>query len=384
MKNSKLTILALETSCDETACAIVEAPFRQGFGGVKVLANVVASSEEMHKKTGGIVPEVAAREQLSSIIPVVDTAMKNAELKIENVDAVAVTVGPGLVGSLLVGVETAKALAYVWEKPIIPVNHLVAHLYANYVSLNSKFQIPIFKQNQNSNFQTPKLPAIGLVVSGGHTDLVSIEVQENKMRKSIKIKWLGGTRDDAAGECLDKCARLLGLPYPGGPAIAAEAANFLKRSDHVDKQQGPTLPRPLMHEDTWDFSFSGLKTALRRTSTTLSVNAQGKPYSVSMLAFEVQEAIVEVLVSKLERAVKEFRPKSVLLGGGVAANSRLRESLNAKCKMLKANLFVPPKELCTDNAVMIGAAALRLATLAQGKLGISWKKVQVEPGMEIG
>ena len=186
-------ILGIETSCDETAAAVVEE-------GRRILSHVVASSVELHQKTGGIIPEIAAREQVKCIIPVINEAIESCQLKIENLSAIAVTVGPGLIGSLLVGVETARTLAYVWQKPIVPINHLIAHIYANF--LDSKFKI------QNSKL----FPAVALVVSGGHTDLV---LMENHGR----IKWLGGTRDDAAGECFDKCARILGLGYPGGPAI---------------------------------------------------------------------------------------------------------------------------------------------------------------------
>ncbi|OGY15982.1 MAG: tRNA (adenosine(37)-N6)-threonylcarbamoyltransferase complex transferase subunit TsaD [Candidatus Chisholmbacteria bacterium RIFCSPHIGHO2_01_FULL_48_12] len=341
-----MKILAIETSCDETAAAVIEGVAVTK--PVRILSNVVASSEEMHRQTGGIVPEVASREQLKAIIPVLDQALAEARIsksEIRNkIDAVAVTVGPGLIGSLLVGVETARALAYAWNKPLIPVNHLVAHLYANWVGA------------------VPELPAVGLVVSGGHTELVL-------MKDHGKLELLGRTRDDAAGECFDKCARLLGLPYPGGPAIAAAAAKILKRSDLVGKQQSPTLPRPLIRENTYDFSFSGLKTALRLASL-----AQGKPRE---LAHEVQEAIVEVLVERVVRAVEEFRPRSVLLGGGVAANLRLREELDHRCQMLDLRLFIPPKELCTDNAVMIGAAAF------YNYSPIPWQKVKANPGLEI-
>ena len=336
-----MKILAIETSCDETAVAVV-APIRQGYGRVKVLSNIVASSEEMHQKTGGIVPEVAAREQIRSIIPVIGQAVKNARLKIKNLDAVAVTVGPGLVGSLLVGVETARALAYAWEKPIIPVNHLIAHLYANWVN------------------DVPEFPAVGLVVSGGHTDLVL-------MQDHGKLKLLGRTRDDAAGECFDKSARILGLPYPGGPAIAAEAAQLIVKNEKLKIK----LPRPLMQEKTYDFSFSGLKTALLRQSAD-----QGKP---AELAYELQEAIVEVLVSKVMRAVDEFRPKSILIGGGVAANFRLRQKLQFSISNFQfpINLHIPPPNLCTDNGVSIGVAAYYNYT------PVSWQEVKVDPELEI-
>jgi len=344
-----MKILAIETSCDETACAVTEGGPSTS-SGLRILSNIVSSSEAMHRQTGGIVPEVAAREQLKAIIPIIDKAIQDSRFKIHDIDAMAVTAGPGLVGSLLVGVETARALAYAWGKPIIPVNHLVAHLYANFVS------------------EIPKFPAVGLVVSGGHTDLVFMEGHR-------KLRLLGTTRDDAAGECFDKCSRWLQLGYPGGPAIAAEAAKFLKRSDLVGKQQGPTLPRPMIDDDTYDFSFSGLKTALRRFAP------QGKPLQglVAEIAHELQEAIVEVLVKRVVRAVEEFKPKSVLLGGGVASNNRLRQLLKSEIRNSKheTKLFIPPIELCTDNAVMIGTAAF------YNYSPIPWQKVKANPGLEI-
>ncbi len=362
MKNNELKILAIETSCDETASAVVYgfSPTRP----VQVLSSVVASSEKMHVKTGGIVPEVAAREQLRSIIPVLEKTIYDLRFKIQEIDAIAVTVGPGLIGSLLVGIETAKALAYTWEKPMVPVNHLVAHLYANFIGEKSK------GKSQKSKLQIktknlPKFPALGLIVSGGHTELVLIKSHGS-------IKWLGGTRDDAAGECLDKCARLLGLGYPGGPAIAAEAERF-KIYDLRFKNK-IKLPRPLIYEDTLDLSFSGLKTAVLRMINEQKVMSNEKR---SEIAYELQEAVVEVLVAKLEKAVKQFKPKSVLIGGGVAANLRLREQLKAKCQMLNAKLYIPSVKLCTDNAAAIGVAAY------YNWSPLPWQKVVVDPGLEL-
>jgi N6-L-threonylcarbamoyladenine synthase len=311
-----------------------------------VISSVVASSEEMHKKTGGIVPEVAAREQVRSIIPVVKQAVYDSGLKIQELEAVAVTMGPGLIGSLLVGIETARALAYAWKKPIIPVNHLTAHLYANWVTQKT----------------IPGFPAVGLVVSGGHTDLVL-------MKSHKKLEWLGGTRDDAAGECFDKCSRLLGLGYPGGPAIAKKVMEGRIKDGEVKID----LPRPLKNSQDYDFSFSGLKTAVARQVAKVANVSEVS----GALADEIQEAIVEVLVAKVVRAVEEFRPKSVLLGGGVAANLRLSELLNKKLKAQKVKLFIPPPELCVDNAIMIAAAAFY-----RGKMK-KWEKVKVNPGLEI-
>ena len=320
-----MKILGIETSCDETAAAVVK-------DGRKILTNVVASSMELHQETGGIIPEVAAREQLKYIIPVIKKAIEKSEIKKEKLDAIAVTVGPGLIGSLLVGVETAKTLAFAWQKPLIPINHLQAHLYANWLH----------------NEKPPEFPALGLVVSGGHTDLVLIKNHQ-------QIKWLGGTRDDAAGECFDKCSRLLGLGYPGGPAISAAAEKFKIKNLKLKIK----LPRPMIHEDNFDFSFSGLKTAVLRQVSTPS-STQGAQDKLSKekkveLAYEIQEAITDVLVAKTKKAAEKYKVKSVLLAGGVTANPRLRKKF--ELSITNSKLFIPAPTLCTDNATFVAACA---------------------------
>jgi len=330
-----MKILGIETSCDETAAAVVE-------DGTKILSNVVASSAEMQAKFGGVIPEQAARQQVRSVIPVVQEALTSAKCLVPSaLDCIAVTVGPGLIGSLLVGVETAKTLSYLWKKPVIPVNHLVAHIYANWLG------------------QPPTFPALALVVSGGHTDLVL-------MKDHGKIEWIGGTRDDAAGEAFDKSARLLGLPYPGGPSIAAAAANFQPPAPNF---QLNLLPRPMIDEDNFDFSFSGLKTAVLRETEKLENRGEKLDKEVrswnksnlqtSRLAAETQEAIVDVLVKKTLDAVKKFKPKSLLLAGGVSANSRLREKfqLAINHQSLAIDFRVPDPKLCTDNAAYIASCA---------------------------
>ncbi len=328
-----MLILGIETSCDETAAAVVE-------NGAKILSNVVATSAEMHAKTGGIIPEQAARQQIKSILPVIDEALIKSGKRNAEIDAIAATVGPGLIGSLLVGVETAKALSFLWEKPLVPVNHLAAHIYANWLG--------------NSEHQTPQFPALALVVSGGHTDLVL-------MKGHGKLKWIGGTRDDAAGEAFDKTARLLGLPYPGGPAISSEAEKYLNQSSTTNHKPLKLFPRPLLSENNFDWSFSGLKTSVLRKTEILK-NKKTKKLSsdnISILAAEIQEAIADVLVEKTLGAVNKFRPKSLLLAGGVAANSRLRAKFKLKIEnsKLKIDFYVPPPSLCTDNAAYIAAFA---------------------------
>ena len=306
-----MKILGIETSCDETAAAVVE-------DGRKIISNVVSSSEAIHAKVGGVIPETAAREQLKYILPVIEEATKDTDF-----DAIAVTEGPGLIGSLLIGVETAKALAYGKNLPLIPVNHLVGHIYANWL-----------------NEEEPVLPAIALVASGAHSDIVL-------MKDHGKFEYLGGTRDDAAGEAFDKAARLLGLPYPGGPAIDREAK--LGTAGKIK------LPRPLRDEDTYDFSFSGLKTALRQiVAPNSQLPISNSKFPISDLAAEVQEAITDVLVQKTIRAANRNQVNSILLGGGVAANRRLREKLREKWS---GQLSIPEVKFSTDNAAMIAAAA---------------------------
>ena len=320
-----MIILGIETSCDETAASVVR-------DGREVLSHVLATSLEMHIKTGGVIPEQAAREQTKSIMPVIEMALKEGcgwdvdNLNSPPIDAIAVTVGPGLIGSLLVGVETAKSLGFIWGKPIVPVNHLVAHLYGNWLEQ-----------------EAPKFPAIALVVSGGHTDLVYIKDHGD-------IEYLGGTRDDAAGEAFDKTARLLGLKgFMGGPAIAAAAESFRKSGKKVSFK----LPRPMADSQDFDFSFSGLKTAVARLYSESPGIAQEE------LAYEIQEAATDVLVQKTMKAVEKYKPPTLLLGGGVAANSRLREKFELRIKNsgLHVNFRVPPIKFCTDNASYIASCA---------------------------
>jgi len=368
-----MKILAIETSCDETAAAVIE-------DGTRIISNVVASSKELHEKTGGIIPEVAAREQLKCIIPVIDEAISNASPRlitsyfsflISNIDTIAVTVGPGLNGSLLVGVETAKTIAYVTGKPVIPVNHILAHIYANWLmndlQLNSGDSYTKVVRRKN---RPPLLPAIALVVSGGHTELFLMKNHKN-------IKWLGGTRDDAAGEAFDKTARLLGLGFPGGPAIAAAAAQYQKSK--IKNQKEIRLPRPMISKDNLTFSFSGLKTAVMREINRLKLLKQLNNRTIQQIAYEIQESITDVLVEKTLTAVKKYKVKSVLLGGGVAANKRLTDKFRLKIEnfKLKINLHIPPSSLCTDNAAYIGSFAYF------HNKPVPWQKIQAQPDLTV-
>ncbi len=361
-----MNILAIETSCDETATAVVE-------DGTKIISNVVASSTQMHEKYGGIVPEVAARKQLESIIPVIAEALtplvKNGLSKQalqgqplqmalqQSIDAIAVTVGPGLIGSLLVGVETVKTIAFVTGKPIIPVNHVIAHMYANFIK-NDKREVISEKKNKI------QFPAISLVTSGGHTELY--------LMTSVKdLQWLGGTLDDAAGECFDKTARILGFGNGGGAAIQEAAKEckmpFGKTQDRQSAKCKIILPRPMIQDEGLNFSFSGLKTAVMREwkkhefhkATPCGVGfARGgfdKTELTNAFAFEIQEAITDVLVKKTIRAARKYQAKSILLSGGVSSNLRLREKFSILHSPF--SIHVPPAQLCTDNAVMIGSCA---------------------------
>ena len=304
-------ILGIETSCDETAAAVV-------VGGVNVLSSVVSSQVDLHARFGGVVPEIAGRAHVEMLTPVIAQAIVEAGIEDERIDAVAATVGPGLVGSLLVGVSAAKALALVWDVPFVAVNHLEAHLYA---ALLEEPEL--------------QLPVVVLLVSGGHTMLV-------EMQDHGKYRLLGQTIDDAAGEAFDKVARFLGLGYPGGPAI-----------DRIAMSGDPTaiaFPRAILDEGL-DFSFSGLKTAVvRYVRANPDVNTAD-------VAASFQQAVVDVLVTKARRAAAEVGAHGLCLGGGVAANSLLREEFLDVCEADGLHGFLPSRPMCTDNAAMIASAA---------------------------
>jgi N6-L-threonylcarbamoyladenine synthase len=325
-----MTILGIETSCDETAAAIIEGKKKH----VNLKATVLATSLALHAKTGGIIPEQAAREQAKFILPVITETLKKAygsPNNFEQIDAIAITYGPGLIGSLLVGVETAKTLAFVLNKPIIPINHMIGHIYANWITDKKPSEIPAF-------------PALALVVSGGHTDLLLIKAHGN-------IRLLGGTRDDAAGEAFDKIGRMLDLTYPAGPEI--------ERLARLGNPKRFRFPRPLLYENTYEFSFSGLKAAVLRQVNSLPDPKSFAPEIKEDIARATQDAIIEVLVKKTLRAAKEYQVKSILLSGGVAANQTLRDAFHTTTASegIKAKIFAPQKSLCTDNAAMIASAA---------------------------
>lgn len=357
--NKPKIILGIESSCDETSAAIIQ---RDG-NRVQILSNVIASSADLQAKYGGVVPEQAAREQLKSIIPVIQEALIQSNLYHPSsknhlpsstiyrpaIDAIAVTEGPGLIGSLLVGVETAKILALLWNKPLVPVNHLIGHFYANWIENQpTANSLPTTAKKAVSNKQLaishPIFPLIGLLVSGGHTDLVL-------MTGHGKYKYLGGTRDDASGEAFDKTARLLDLPYPGGPVIA-------KLAESGNPKKFP-LPRPMIHTADLDFSFSGLKTAVYNLIEQLKKDGGLSGQERADIAASIQEAVVDVLVAKTVKAAQIHQVDQIIVAGGVAANRKLAEKLvaTAQTKIPRADVLIPPPKLCTDNAAYIATAA---------------------------
>ncbi len=317
--------LGIETSCDETSVAIVR-------DGKKILSNIVYSSLEQHRPYGGVIPEIASRSHLETVLPCVEAALKKARLKINQIDLVAVTQGPGLLGSLLVGLSAAKALSLALKKPLVGVDHVLAHLYAGFL-MKKKI----------------KFPVLGLVVSGGHTLII-------RMDSARKHQILGKTLDDAAGEAFDKVAKLLGLEYPGGPEI-----------DRLSKGEDTNrffFTRPYMSHLSLDFSFSGIKTAVYYTVERHPKKNQMSLKDKKAIAAGFQEAVCDVLVQKSFRAVSQSKIKTLIVGGGVSANSRLRELFLKKSKSEKVQVLFPSMELCQDNAAMI--AALGTAVYREG------------------
>jgi N6-L-threonylcarbamoyladenine synthase len=312
-------ILAIETSCDETAAAIVE-------DGRHILSNVVASQVELHARYGGVFPEIASRAHIEAIVPVIEQAMREAYLGFDDLDGVAVTYGPGLAGSLLVGVNAAKGLALGRGLPLLGINHLEAHVYSHWLKV----------EGDGMARKALEFPLLALIVSGGHTELILVHDHG-------EYEYLGGTLDDAAGEAFDKVGRLLALPYPGGPAIqeAAQTGN----------PAAFRFPRAWLN-DSHDFSFSGLKTAVLRVVEVYSDPPQGK--LLADLASSFQEAVVDVLSAKTARAAEEFGVTAVLLCGGVSANHALQATTAERAGV---PVYYPPPILCTDNAAMVGACA---------------------------
>ena len=306
-------VLAIESSCDETSVSIIK-------DGKEDISTVISSQIDIHKLYGGVVPEIASRNHIKNITLVLEECLEKANMKIEDIDAIAVTYGPGLIGSLLVGLEAAKTLSFIYNKPLIPVHHIAGHIYANQLVKDFNF------------------PLLSVVVSGGHTELVL-------MKDHYNFEVLGHTLDDAIGECYDKVARSLGLAYPGGAKLDKLA--------HIGKHTYD-LPVPLK-DDSYNFSFSGLKSAV--INLIHNEEQRGHEINVEDLATSFQEVAVESIINKTKKAIEDFKVNQVLLAGGVAANSYLRERMEYLSKDHNIDLVVPPLTYCTDNAAMIGSAA---------------------------
>ncbi|MCB2209646.1 tRNA (adenosine(37)-N6)-threonylcarbamoyltransferase complex transferase subunit TsaD [bacterium] len=310
-------ILGIESSCDETAASVVS-------DGRVIHSSVVASQMDLHAQYGGVFPELASREHVKAIYAIVEQALQQAHLAIQDIDAIAVTRGPGLAGSLVVGVNMAKGLALATNKPLIGINHLEGHIYSAW----------LYPANTTPH-QAPRFPLLALLVSGGHSELVLV-------KDHLQYERLGGTLDDAAGEAFDKVARLLDLSYPGGPSI--------QKASHSGSATAFAFPRAMM-DGTWDFSFSGVKTAVLRM--TESLQEQGRSLPIEDLAASFQAAVVDVLVDKSLMAADEYDVQEIIVAGGVSANKRLRERMMAESKR---PVHIPPLSLCTDNAAMIAGA----------------------------
>jgi len=373
-----MRILGIDTSCDDTCVALLEIkPRTRTFGSVrgrdlrfKILNNVVSSQVKLHAKYGGVYPFLAKREHQKNLPIVFRKVTKGID--ISKIDLIGVTVGPGLEPCLWQGVNFAISIAEKLNKPLIPVNHIEAHILANWLQIqNTKYKIQ------------DTFPAICLVVSGGHTQLIL-------MKNIGQYKLIGETRDDAAGECFDKVARILGLGYPGGPIVAAEAATFNLKPLTLNLR----LPRPMIYQKNYDFSFSGLKTAVLYKVKDERFKMKDKKYIQAMCA-EVQQAIIDVLIHKTLKVARDFRAKTVILGGGVAANDELRRQfdLNLKSKILGAQpkdgrmrwvgcslkFLVPPKNLCTDNAAMVAVTAY----FHQKEAIKDWQKIEADANLKI-
>jgi len=324
-KNKSINILGIETSCDETAAAVVA-------DGRIVKSSVIASQTRLHEKYGGVVPEIASRAHIEKIYPVIKEAMAQADVAKDDIDAIGVANQPGLTIALVVGVTAAKTLSFAWEKPLIAINHLHAHV-----------------QSAMLSEKNPQLPAVALIVSGGHTCLYDYH-------SPLEPELLGHTIDDAAGEAFDKVATILKLPYPGGPSIekAAEKGN----------PKAIKFPRSMLGRDSLDFSFSGIKTAVLYYCHGQNMKGENKvdsmtPRQIADIAASFQAAVIDVLVKKTQRAAKKIGARTVLLGGGVAANNQLRTTLQQMCDLAvpPKKLLVAPKQYCTDNAVMVASLA---------------------------
>jgi len=365
-----MKILGIDTSCDDTCISVIKAQsskFKtQNF---EILSNIVSSQVKLHAKYGGVYPALAKREHIKNLPLVFRQATKG--IKPSEIDLISVTNGPGLEPCLWQGVNFARDLAKKLKKPLIPINHIEAHIIANFINLKSEIPAPYRNKVSGAGFNLKSIfSAVCLVVSGGHTQLI--------LMKGIgQYKLISETRDDAAGECFDKVARILGLGYPGGPIVAKSATQF-QISNFKFKI---VLPRPMMYQKNYDFSFSGLKTAVLYKVQSMKSKETKKKEFIRAMCAETQQAIIDVLIHKTIKAAKDFKVKSIILGGGVAANDELRKQFNLKIKnlKLKINFLVPPKNLCTDNAAMIAAVAY----FSKREANRDFEKIKVDANLKI-
>lgn len=432
MDKGKIIILAIESSCDETAAAVIGVEN----GKPTILSNVISSQIDLHAKTGGVVPEVASRAHMEAIIPAIEEALIKSKVRdkkavekttdfrlqtsnyseavaqLQNITHVAVTAGPGLVGSLLVGFNAAKSIAYARNLPIIPINHIEGHIYSAWPSReisNSEFlisnQIPISNEAIKQFGNEAIFPLISLTVSGGHTSLTLI-------KDHLKYESIGNTIDDAAGEAFDKVAKLLGLGYPGGPEVSKLAKEFRNKFMHLsiaqfdnlkkeklsniaikqysnEKPNGFSFPRPIINDGTFNFSFSGLKTAVLTKVKNLTKDGYELTESdKEEICAAFEDAAVDVLCTKTMRAAEKYRPKGIILAGGVSANNRLQDELKNRIEDYNSeataehrmNFYLPPKDMTGDNAAMIGLAAYY--HILNGDIS-TWDKIKVDSNMEL-
>lgn len=353
-----MKILAIETSCDETAASIIE--INDENGSIKPLSNIVSSQIELHAAWGGVVPNLAAREHLKNILPVIEECLKKSHSTPQDLDLLAVTQGPGLIPALLVGTTTAKTLSYLWKKPLIGIHHIEGHIYSNFI---------------NKSPDEVAFPILCLVVSGGHTQLVL-------MRKHLHYEIIGQTQDDAVGEAFDKVARTLGLGYPGGPIVSALASQ-LKQGE--TKYQ-ITFPRPMLASQTYDFSFSGLKTAVLYYVKKNEEHLQDEKF-IQKVCYEFQQAALDVLIKKTISAAQVYRPKTILLAGGVSANKQLQLQLAKKIEEVAPHIkfFFPEPAFQLDNAGMIAAAAFfRYRATEKKEIFLSsWKEIKTTANLKL-
>jgi len=365
-----MNILSIETSCDETAVALIEVKNNK----FKIIEDFVSSQIKVHAPFGGVVPNLAAREHLKNLPLLLQKTIKKHKLASKNIDLIAVTQGPGLIPALLIGTNSAKALAYAWKKPLIGVHHIAGHIYANFFQ-DSTFPLSADASNSSRSNLSIKFPALALIVSGGHTQLIL-------MKKHLDFKIVGETLDDAAGEAFDKVARILDLGYPGGPAVAAEAAKFPNKSKFQNLNL--KLPRPMINSGNLNFSFSGLKTAVLYTVKNNPKILKSKNLKAALCA-EFQQAVIDVLISKTIKAAKKYSPKTILLGGGVSANQELRAQLGEAVEKNMPNIKykIPATRYSLDNATMIAVAGYFQYKLAKNKKKFenNWKNLEAAAGL---